>query len=96
MLASLRRSRWLNQQIQNWGTVSLTSRWHVVGTIRGAMLYPSFGVRRGLLDADEVRCFPLPLRRRMVMSAWLSITGFVWMMLAVGLLKLTSYQRLAI
>jgi len=54
------------------------------------MLYPQFGIRRGLLNADEVRNFPPGLKRRMVISAWLVIIGSAWLFLGVGLIKLSE------
>ncbi|MFK0085870.1 hypothetical protein ACIQUS_01090 [Pseudomonas sp. NPDC090755] len=88
MLAALPNCPWLLQQIPIWGVTSLKSRYYLVNTICAAMLYPPFGIRRGLLNADEVRNFPPGLKRRMVISAWLVIIGSAWLFLGVGLITL--------
>lgn len=90
MIARFENSNWLKQQKPFWGTSHFQSRLFLVNTLCAAMLYPPFGIKRELIDANDVRNFPRRLRCRMVASAWLTITGFVWMMLAVGLLKLTK------
>ncbi|MFK0090466.1 hypothetical protein ACIQUS_24625 [Pseudomonas sp. NPDC090755] len=89
MLSSLPKSNWLNQQILFWGTERLKSRYYLVNTICAAMLYPPFGIKRGLIDAEEVRDFPRSLRCRMVASAVLVIIGAIWLAIGLALIKLS-------
>ncbi|MNE64673.1 hypothetical protein D3C80_1600960 [compost metagenome] len=66
MLARFEGSNWLKQQIPIWGTRHIPSRFYLVNTLCAAMLHPPFGIKRGLIDADEVRKFPRYLKCRMV------------------------------
>lgn len=77
---------WVMRQRQFWGALSFTSRWHQVNLVSGAFLYPKLVIRKGFFDEKEMIDFPGDLRRRMVISAWLSSIGFLWLMLAVALL----------
>jgi hypothetical protein len=89
MLMALPRCPWLQQQILIWGTTSFKSRYYLVNTMCVAMLCPNIGIRRGLLDADEIRNFPKSLRRRMVVAAWLVIVGSAWLFVGLALIKLS-------
>jgi len=35
-----------------------------------------------MLDLDELKAFPTHLKKRLVISAWLSMSGFIWLMTA--------------
>ncbi|MFK0090438.1 hypothetical protein ACIQUS_24485 [Pseudomonas sp. NPDC090755] len=89
MLDALPNSLWLKQQIPFWGTTSLKARCYLVNTVCAAMLFPQLGIRRGLFNADEMRNFPTPLKRRMIASVWLTTIGFAWMFIDLGLFKLS-------
>ncbi|MCQ4323912.1 hypothetical protein CXK94_13940 [Stutzerimonas stutzeri] len=89
MLSALSNSAWARQQ-DILGTTSLASRFYLVGTLSGALFFSAFNVRKGVLDADDVRNFPPSLRRLMAVSTWLGFVGMAWLLLAVSLLKLTK------
>lgn len=90
MLAALPNSLWVKQQKALWGASRLKSRWYLVCTICGALLYPQYGVRRGLFEVDEMRSFPKSLKYRMIASVWLTGIGFVWIFISLGLYKLAE------
>ncbi|SPO66352.1 hypothetical protein [Pseudomonas sp. JV241A] len=90
MLSALPNSLRLQNQTPNSGNASLRSRWYLVNTVSGAMLYPRFCIRKGLFDAGELQEFPASLKRKMIISSWLSIVGFAWLMTGAGLLKLSN------
>ncbi|MFJ2548798.1 hypothetical protein ACIOVF_20315 [Pseudomonas sp. NPDC087612] len=90
MLSALPNSWRLQNRTTHFGNASLRSRWHLVNTVSGAMLYPGFCIRKGLFDPGELQEFPAPLKRKMIISSWLSIVGFAWLMIGAGLLKLSN------
>ncbi|EXF45391.1 hypothetical protein BAY1663_02160 [Pseudomonas sp. BAY1663] len=89
MLLALSNSAWARQQ-DILGTTSLASRFYLVGTLSGALFFSAFNVRKGVLDADDVRNFPPSLRRLMAVSTWLGFVGMAWLFLSIGLLKLSG------
>ncbi|MND75799.1 hypothetical protein D3C80_674310 [compost metagenome] len=91
MLKALENSPWLHQQVNLWGITSVRSRTLVVGSVCGAMLRPRLGIRKGVLDPAEVADFPPYLKLRMYISSWLTIVGFAWLMVGIGLIKLGMF-----
>ncbi|MFK0088119.1 hypothetical protein ACIQUS_12600 [Pseudomonas sp. NPDC090755] len=90
MLAALPNSAWPQQQLVKWGIIVQTSRLNMVGGISGFLLFPSYSIRKGLLDVNDVRNFPPYLRRWLVASVWLTFVGLTWLLLGVGLIKLSE------
>ncbi|MFK0090437.1 hypothetical protein ACIQUS_24480 [Pseudomonas sp. NPDC090755] len=88
MIANLQNSLWVTQQVPIFGTSSLKSRCYLLGTISGAMLYPRISVRLGAFDEEDLRNFPIDLRRRLLVAAWLVIIGSAWLFIGLGLIKL--------
>lgn len=70
--------------------LSLASRFYLVSTLSGALLFPQYLVRKGTLDANDVSNFPPSLRRLMATSTWLAFVGMTWLCLVAGLLKLAK------
>lgn len=89
VIGALPKSVWVEQQRRYFDEASFKCRWHLVNTISGAFLYPSYVVRKGLFEEEEIKRFPHDLRRFMVVSAWLSLVGFLWLVLAIWLLTFT-------
>ncbi|WP_051231399.1 hypothetical protein [Stutzerimonas azotifigens] len=89
MLSAFPNSAWARQQ-DILGTTSLASRCYLVSSLSGALLFSQYLVRKGTLDADDVRNFPRSLRRLMALSSWLAVIGMAWLFLLVGLIKLSS------
>ncbi|MBT1121250.1 hypothetical protein ACYCFL_17560 [Stutzerimonas nitrititolerans] len=91
MLAAFSSSAWA-QQSRILGTTSLASRCYLVSSLSGALIFPQYLVRKGVLNADDVRNFPPALRRLMVISAWLVCLGMAWLFLFMALLKLSGVE----
>ncbi len=88
MIASLQNCLWVKQQVLFFGTTSLTSRCYLLSTICGAFHYPKFGIRIGMLDAEDLRHFPRGLKRKLMVASWLIIFGSVWLFGGVALIEL--------
>ncbi|MGE8059265.1 hypothetical protein [Pseudomonas sp. NPDC089547] len=73
-----------------WGTSSLKWRWLLVCSIGGLVTFPGLALRYGKLDINELKTFPPKLKRRLGISAWLSIVGFVWIAIAVAVVELSK------
>jgi len=71
----------------SWGTSSLKWRWMLVCSIGGLVTFPGLALRYGKLDIDELKAFPSKLKRMLGISAWLLIVGFVWIAVAVAVVK---------
>lgn len=89
VVKALPRSAWVEQRRRSFDELSFRSRWHFINAVSGAFLYPSYVIRKGLFDESEVVAFPAGLRCVMVVSAWFSIIGFLWLIFAVALLAFT-------
>lgn len=70
-----------------WGGGSFKWRWMTLGTVSGLVTFPWLVLRKGQLDADELNAFPKSLKRRLKISAWLTVTGFIWMVIVWALFK---------
>lgn len=90
MIAALPNSVWPREQIIKMGMIVLTSRLNLVIGVGSFLLFPQFNVRRGVLDADDVRNFPPYLQRWLVVSVWLVLIAFTWLMVGYGLLELSK------
>ncbi|RWU22142.1 hypothetical protein DM813_13215 [Pseudomonas alkylphenolica] len=92
IIASLPNSLWLKMQLPFWGTTRLKSRCYLLSTICGAMLYPKLCIRMGMMDAEDLRNFPQKLRRLLLVSSWMMITGCAWLALGFAYIKLFSIR----
>lgn len=88
IVGALSGSAWVLQQRHFWGEESFKSRWHQVNMVNGAFLYPAFVIRKGLFDEQEMLDFPTDLRRKMVVSGWISVIAYLWLILAAALLAI--------
>ncbi|MBK4995479.1 hypothetical protein IAE39_003653 [Pseudomonas sp. S37] len=73
-----------------WGTSSLKWRWMLICNIGGLVTFPGLALRYGKLDINELKAFPPKLKRRLGVSVWLSIIGFVWLSVAVAVVELSN------
>lgn len=92
IIASLPNSLWLKMQLPYWGTTRLKSRCYLLSTICGAMLYPKLCIRMGMMDAEDLGNFPQKLRRLLLVSSWMMISGCVWLALGFAYIKLFSIR----
>ncbi|MCO7517707.1 hypothetical protein NJF44_21655 [Pseudomonas guariconensis] len=90
MLGVIKSSPWLEQQKRSWGTSSVRSRWMLVCCVCGLLLFAGLHIRKGLLDADELRHFPAKLKRKLLISSWLTVAGSAWMVTSFILVKLSK------
>ena len=81
---------YLEQVKVAWGTSSLKWRWLLVCNIGGLVTFPGLALRYGKLDVNELKAFPPKLKRRLGISVWLSIVGFVWIAIAVAVAELSK------
>ncbi len=73
-----------------WGASSLKWRLMLVCNIGGLVTFPGLALRYGKLDINELKAFPPKLKRRLGISAWLLIIGFVWMAAAVAVVEISK------
>ena len=71
-----------------WGSGSFKWRWLTLCTVSGLVAFPWLALRMGQLDAGELNAFPQKLKRRLKVAAWLSMTGFIWMIVVWALFKI--------
>lgn len=70
-----------------WGSGTFKWRWMVLCTVSGLVAFPWVALRQGKLDADELSAFPREIKRRLTISAWLSMSGFILMVVVWALFK---------
>lgn len=90
-LSAIKSSPWLEQQKNCMGVSSVRSRWMLVCNMCGLLLLPGPHIRRGLLSIEELRAFPVGLKKRMLTSLWLTIVGCVWILIVVAIIKIEQY-----
>lgn len=85
LLNSLERSRSLHFYLRIWRTRTLLSRTMVISAMCGLLWTPTYTIRKGGLNSDDNRNFPIPLKRQMLFASGLVATGFLWLMINAGL-----------
>ncbi|MFO3724694.1 hypothetical protein [Pseudomonas sp. HLMP] len=90
-ISAIKSNPYLEQMKGFWGMGSFKSRWLLICSVCGLVTFPGPHLRRGLLSPEELDNFPVKLRRRMVISVWLTIVGLVWLAIFAGLVELTEY-----
>ncbi|WP_264312705.1 hypothetical protein [Pseudomonas putida] len=73
-----------------WGASTIKWRMLLICAIGWLFVFPKLALRRGQLSADELNEFPPNLRRRLVVSLWLTAIGFVGMAIFTLLLELSK------
>ena len=61
----------------------------LISSVSALFMWPKYFMRKGLLDVQDNHSFPVGLRRKIMISAWLNLIGFVWLVLAGGAVKIT-------
>lgn len=77
--SSVQSSLYVEQLKEFMGTTSFRARWMITCAVCGLLAFSDFYVRKGFVSAEEVENFPASLRRRLVVSAWLTIIGGGWL-----------------
>ncbi|MGE8154887.1 hypothetical protein ACQKP5_27030 [Pseudomonas vancouverensis] len=62
---------------------SFYGRVHFILGISSVLTFPGFFLKRGLVSADEIRSFPLKLKRQLIMLQWSGIGLVIAMILLV-------------
>jgi len=88
--SSIQSNPGLEQMKNFWGCGSFRARWLLISFISGILMLPSIHLSRGHLSAEELKAFPPELKRALIISAWLTIIGFVWMAVTYGLIRLSE------
>ncbi|MBC3485798.1 hypothetical protein HU750_08950 [Pseudomonas sp. SWRI50] len=73
-----------------WGGSCFKWRLMLVCAIGGLVTFPWFVLRRGQVDAEELKKFPPKLKRWLAVSTWLAIIGFAWMVFAGLVIKISK------
>ncbi len=83
-------SRAVKNTHRMWAGSNFISRWLQVSSTGSFVLFPNGHIKRGDLDPLEVQAFPPCIKRLITVGHSLMLVGSVWLILAVGLLKLTE------
>ncbi|XEG70463.1 hypothetical protein QA447_20825 [Pseudomonas sp. abacavir_1] len=79
----------IRNHMATWMGHSIPARLIQTSMVSGIILWPTIHIRRGDLDPEEIRNFPYSIRLIMSISAGLMITGVLWGVLSVLILKLS-------
>jgi len=90
ILHTFPHSGYVLRQKMLWGSSGLYSRFILTSSLAAVALFPKGHIKRGDLLESEVRSLPRFIKHRMVIAWWLCFAGMAWLLLAVGLLKLTG------
>lgn len=90
ILHALRRSEALRKCVSMWGSSDTFSRALIVSAMSGGLLFPTYAIKRGLLNEDDVNEFPKTLKRWMSIATWLAASGFMLSLFVASLLKITK------
>ncbi|MBA1194802.1 hypothetical protein G7007_18380 [Pseudomonas entomophila] len=89
MLRALARSPALSSFQGVWRGNSLRSKVMLISMVSALFIWPKYFIERGWLDVQDHDSFPVGLRRKILISAWLNTIGCVWLVLAGGAVKIT-------
>ncbi|GAB6386822.1 hypothetical protein [Stutzerimonas marianensis] len=90
ILHTFPNSGYVIRQKMLWGDSGLYSRFVLTSSLAAIALFPKGHINRGDLLESELRNLPHFIKHRMVVAWWLCFAGMAWLLLAVGLLKLTA------
>lgn len=65
-------------------------RYFQITRISGLVTWPGFFIRRNELDIEDLKRLPPSISLLLKIGWWLCIIASIWLLLAVGLLKLTG------
>ncbi|MFB4394785.1 MULTISPECIES: hypothetical protein [unclassified Pseudomonas] len=87
MCHAFRRSSGLYEEIALWGTLGLKSRMIIVSAMSLGLIWPSLGLRRGWLNAEDSNEFPVYLKRIMKVSSYCLVVGLIVMVALTSFVK---------
>ncbi|MFI8558692.1 hypothetical protein [Pseudomonas putida] len=85
--SSITSNPYFERMKRAWGAETFKGRWMVTCTVSGLVAFPWLALRQGTLDPDELGAFPRQVKRRLIVSAWLSVSGFFLMVAVWALFK---------
>ncbi|WP_312963538.1 hypothetical protein [Stutzerimonas nitrititolerans] len=88
ILAALKNSRYIVFGAAGLSSQGRLGRLMLIAKICGMVLCPKSGIRAGELDPDDIRNFPVHLKRLLIAKTTLMVITLVWGVLAYALLKL--------
>lgn len=88
ILAALKNSRYIVFWAAGLSSQGRLGRLMLIAKICGMVLCPKSGIRAGELDPDDIRNFPVHLKRLLIAKTTLMVIMLVWGVLAYALLKL--------
>ena len=88
MLEALKNSRHIVFWAAGLSSQGRLGRLMLIAKICGMVLWPKSGIRAGELDPDEIRNFPVHLKRLLIAKTALIGITLVWGILAYALLQL--------
>jgi len=88
ILAALKNSRYIVFWAAGLSSQGRLGRLMLIAKICGMVLCPKSGIRAGELDPDDIRNFPVHLKRLLIAKTTLMVITLVWGVLAYALLKL--------
>lgn len=88
MLEALKNSRHIVIWAAGLSNQGRLGRLMLIAKICGLVLWPKSGIRAGELDPDEIRNFPVHLKRLLIAKTALIGITLVWGILAYALLQL--------
>jgi hypothetical protein len=90
--AAFAHSPGLQRSLQSWSDASFKLRYLRILNVAGLVLWPRFFIRRGQVDARDIQAFPPAIARLIRIGWWSCATGSVWLLMGVGLLKLSGVK----
>src|SRR5690606_11070233 len=88
ILAALKNSRYIVFWAAGLSSQGRLGRLMLIAKICVMVLCPKSGIRAGELDPDDIRNFPVHLKRLLIAKTTLMVITLVWGVLAYALLKL--------
>ena len=88
ILGALKNSRYIVFWAAGLSSQGRLGRLMLIAKICGMVLWPKSGIRAGELDPDDIRNFPVHLKRLLIAKTILMGVTLVWGVIAYALLKL--------
>ncbi|AZD46463.1 hypothetical protein [Pseudomonas chlororaphis] len=88
MLVAMQESSYFHGWIDKLPYQKWFERFLMFNSVRGMMLFPSIGIRRGFLSAENVHNFPSRLKRLLTVRNRLDVVLILWVVLIHTLLKM--------
>ena len=88
LCSAFQNSPGLKEDLKYWTTISIRTRAMIVSGVMLGAVFPVLVVRRGLLNAEDCRNCPIPLKRRLQISFWCNAVACTWVIAARTIIEL--------